>query len=120
MGDGVGPLQLLSTTGAALVPRLPDKLGSLDVPIPFNPGNSKLDPLALQTEDGAIHFNGFLPDLVSPRIVRPVGRSGSVFHATTSTITGDLLVPAANTSANQGLGEWPVRCSRSRTARRRR
>lgn len=106
MGDGVGPLQLLSTTGAALVPRLPDKLGSLDVPLPFNPGNAKLDPLALQTEDGAIHFNGFLPDLVSPRVVRPVGRSGTVFEATPTTITGELLVPAAVTAANGGLGEW--------------
>ena len=106
MGDGVGPLQLLSATGSALVARLPDKLGSLDVPLPFNPGNSKLDPLALQTEDGAIHFNGFLPDLTSPRIVRPVALTGTVFDASQASITGELLTPAANTAANQGQGEW--------------
>jgi hypothetical protein len=106
MGDGVGPLQLLSATGSALVARLPDKLGSLDVPLPFNPGNSKLDPLALQTEDGAIHFNGFLPDLTSPRIVRPVALTGTVFDASQTSITGALLTPAANTAANQGQGEW--------------
>jgi hypothetical protein len=88
------------------VPRQPDHLGSLQVPLPFNPGNSKLDPLALQTDAGPIHFNGFLPDLIAPRIVRPVVRSGTVFDASETSITGGLLDPPANTAANQGDGEW--------------
>src|SRR5262245_10067935 len=55
---GAGLLQ--STEGLELVAR-PDKLGTSLQPLPFNPGNKQLDAIVLQTEAGAVSFNGFLP-----------------------------------------------------------
>lgn len=110
MGDGVGTGPLLSLQGDTLVPRLPDRLGTLSVPFPFNPGNSQLDPLAQQTESGTISFNGFLPDLKAPRIIRPVVLSGTVdingVDFIGLSIRGTALAIPANTVANGGDGEW--------------
>ncbi len=110
---GVGSGKLLSTTGLALVPR-EDKLGSVGLPIPVNPGNSSLDAIVLQTESGVVSFNGFLPDLTAPRLIRPVAQDGFIdivgFASEAGQqiieITGAPLLQAPNVLANGGLGEW--------------
>jgi len=110
---GVGVGQLHSTGGLALIPRA-DKLGTVEVPLPFNPGNSSLDAIVLQTETGVVTFNGFLPDLTAPRLIRPIEALDiidaigltSVDGKPVIEITGAPLVPAANVLANGGLGEW--------------
>jgi len=112
-GIGVGSGVLTSESGLALVPR-PDKLGTLAVPLPFDPGNSSLDAVVLQTETGVVSFNGYLPDLTPPRIIRPVEQTDTIsLIGTTSVgadqiieITGAPLSPPANVLANGGLGEW--------------
>jgi len=106
----LGAGELTSTTGLTLVDR-PDLLGTSAQPLPFNPGNSELDAVVLQTENGAITFNGFLPDLTPPRIIRPVQASGSVASTGLSgdgliEITGAPLAISSNVIANGGLGEW--------------
>lgn len=97
-----------------------DRLGAEDQPLPFNPGNAFLDAILLQTEAGAEGFNGFLPDLAAPRIVRPVSFPAPPLPAgAISTITSvptpdglavqieDLTPPSLpNITANAGLGEW--------------
>ncbi|HEX5009103.1 MAG TPA: hypothetical protein VFY71_01785 [Planctomycetota bacterium] len=106
MGAGL----LHSTEGLELVAR-PDKLGTSLQPLPFNPGNKQLDAIVLQTETGAVGFNGFLPDLTPPRIIRPVTASGSVAATGMSAdglleIIGAPLATPSNLAANGGLGEW--------------
>src|SRR5262245_46055395 len=110
--DG-GPFLLKATSGQALVER-PDHLGSVAKPLPFNPGNSALDAIVLQSTGGLVKFNGFLPDLSAPRIIRPVEASGTIdalnFVAdgpgTFVEITGAPLATPSNTVANGGKGEW--------------
>lgn len=58
--------QILSARG--------DLLGTPTKPVGFNPGNSKLDFISY----GEISFNGFLPDLSPPRIIREYDVSGTV------------------------------------------
>ncbi|HZM01069.1 MAG TPA: hypothetical protein VFD43_12545, partial [Planctomycetota bacterium] len=109
MGTGVGLVPFLSTSGQELVPRLPDHLGTLDVPLPVNPGNSELDPLALQTDAGVIHFNGFLPDLAAPRIVRPVVLTGTVDTGGVLgpfAVRGTALAIPAVPAEDEFAGEW--------------
>jgi hypothetical protein len=109
----VGSGQLKSTDGLALVPR-PDKLGSPLKPLPFNPGNSLLDAIVQQTETGVVTFNGFLPDLTAPRVIRPVELTDTIDSIAFTTIlgqqvieiTGAVLPTPANVLANGGLGEW--------------
>jgi hypothetical protein len=101
---------LASETAEDLVAR-PDGLGTSAEPLPFNPGNPELDAIVLQTESGAIGFNGFLPDLTAPRIIRQVEAAG-VIEAIGSApggllaITGEPLAVPANVTANGGVGEW--------------
>ncbi len=110
-GTGTAPLR--TTTGQVLVDR-PDQLGTLGVPLPFNPGNSKLDAIVLESETGTIRFNGFLPDLTSPRLIRPVQLTDTIdeIHLVPSgadllvEITGAVLPAPANVAANGGAGEW--------------
>ncbi len=106
----MGAGSLASTTGLPLVDR-PDQLGTSAEPLPFNPGNAQLDAIVLQTETGAITFNGFLPDLTPPRIIRPVQLAGSVSATGVAAdgllqITGAALAAPSNVLANDGLGEW--------------
>ena len=96
---------LVSASGKALTQR-PDKLGSPSMPLPFNPGNSQLDAIVLQTEAGKVGFNGFLPDLTSPRLVRPVTLTGTVASVFGSELRDDTLPSPPNVLANQGAGEW--------------
>jgi len=110
---GVGASVMSSVSGLPLVPR-PDKLGTVAVPLPINPGNSGLDAIVLQTETGPVSFNGYLPDLTPPRIIRPVEKTGTVSTIGFTSIggqqiieiTGAPLSPPANVVANGGLGEW--------------
>ncbi len=101
---------LASASGESLVDR-PDGLGTSAEPLPFNPGNSVLDAIVLQTESGAIGFNGFLPDLTAPRIIRQVDVAGVIESIGSApggllAITGEPLAVPANVTANGGLGEW--------------
>lgn len=101
----LGQAVFSSTSGKSLVNRT-DKLGSSVLPLPFNPGNSQLDAIVLQTEAGKIGFNGFLPDLTPPRIVRPVKLSSQVTSILGNEMrVGGLLTPP-NVTANGGAGEW--------------
>ncbi len=108
-GSGVGVGTLASADGRLVVPRA-DRLGSLARPFPFNPGNSAFDAVVLQGGDDTVGFNGFLPDLTPPRIVRRVTRDGTVTALSTSggalEVRDDDLVPAPVTAANGGAGEW--------------
>ncbi len=109
MGSGVGAGALVSDTGLPFKTR-PDKLGSTFRPFPMNPGNAALDAIILQTDTGKVTFNGFLPDVTSPRIVRPVEASGVL--ASFGSVGGQVelrdstLGVLPNVSANAGLGEW--------------
>jgi len=103
LGGGFGDLAALD--GTLYEDRL-DGLGSVNEPLPFNPGNSSLDAIVLQTDDGQVSFNGFLPDLTRPRIVRPVTISGTIANIIGDNILDNTLVPLPNVTANAGAGEW--------------
>jgi hypothetical protein len=109
LGPGVG-VGLLKSTGAVPISTRTDKLGAEVRPVPINPGNGFLDAIVLQTDNGIVNFNGFLPDLSSPRIIRPVIQAGFITNITSSggqlEIRDSSLVVLPNTSANGGLGEW--------------
>ena len=90
--------------------RREDRLGSPNVPIGLNPGNEVLDFIAqnelVPTNES---FNGFLPDLSAPRMVR----EHSVEHIFDSAAGDDagntsLTIASANFSgrAQNGRGEW--------------
>jgi hypothetical protein len=117
--DSVGWLRVLTDLGAGLLQssagltlvNRPDKLGTSLQPLPFNPGNPELDAIVLQTEAGAVGFNGFLPDLTPPRIIRPVVAVGAVASTGTSLdglqqVVGEPLATPSNLAANGGQGEW--------------
>ncbi|MEW6742643.1 MAG: hypothetical protein AB1486_07775 [Planctomycetota bacterium] len=98
--------------GESLRPR-PDNLGDTQVPIGFNPGNTALDFIARNNLfPWGRGFNGFLPDLHAPRVVREHTRSGTL-----SLDAGDEVGPTSiflhdvefNTTANGGNGEWAGR-----------
>lgn len=102
---GVGAGALTSADGVLYSDR-PDGLGTEAEPLPFNPGNAQLDAIVLQTDDGQITFNGFLPDLSTPRIIRPVTSSGVLTNIVGTTLEDDQLVSLPNVAANGGDGEW--------------
>jgi hypothetical protein len=83
-----------------------DKLGTSPKAIPFNPGNGLLDPVVLQTGAGVVGFNGFLPDLTAPRIVRPVLLEGTVAGVLGGELRDTSLPSSPNVAANGGDGEW--------------
>lgn len=78
-----------------------DLLGSPLKPIGFNPGNSGLDFFNY----GEGSFNGFLPDISPPRIIREV-KDGGTAGAGSGTL--QLVDPTKSfvTAANGGSGEW--------------
>jgi len=109
---GLAPL--VSKDGKTLVARA-DGLGTSDEPLPLNPGNGFIDAVKLQTDDETVSFNGFLPDLTAPRVIRSVEASGTVTGLDTAVVGPDLFVEVEddtllsdppNTEANDGLGEW--------------
>jgi hypothetical protein len=104
---GVGAAPVKSTGGQTLLPR-DDLLATSSVPFPINTGNAGFDAIVLQTSDGPIGFNGFLPDLTPPRIIRPVALEGTVTDVDPFLldITGDDAPVTPNELANEGLGEW--------------
>ncbi len=100
---GTGERVLESTAGLRLGARA-DSLGTPMKPVAFNSGNRYLDFVSF----AELSFNGFLPDLSPPRIVRPVGDDGiigSVGPGGGSIVVGD---PDAdfNSAANNGEGEY--------------
>ncbi|MFT7465158.1 MAG: hypothetical protein ACI9EF_003522, partial [Pseudohongiellaceae bacterium] len=102
---GVGFGDLASAAGVDFSDRT-DELGTVADPLAFNPGNSSLDAIVLQTDDGQITFNGFLPDLTEPRLVRPVVAAGTISSLIGDTVLDDSLLPLPSESANNGAGEW--------------
>jgi len=96
---GTSPNTVRSTKSNELAVRK-DLLGSPVKPIGTNPGNRHLDFIATE-----ISFNGFLPDLSAPRIIRDVNDTGSVGAGSSSTA---IIDPSKNfvTAANNGFGEW--------------
>lgn len=106
---GVGTGTLASTDAVAF-----KKTPELDGLLPFNPGNGLLDAVLLQTETGAEGFNGFLPDVTAPRIVREVNLSGTLSaidaaatpDGPTFELSDGTLPVLPNVLANGGLGEW--------------
>jgi len=100
---GTGPNVVESAAGLELGGRA-DGLGTLAKPVGFNPGNNYLDFISF----GDLTFNGFLPDLVAPRIIREVRGEGvvdSVGFAGSSIEIGDSAA-TYNVTANGGDGEW--------------
>jgi hypothetical protein len=78
-----------------------DLLGSPMKPVGFNPGNASLDFMNY----GSMSFNGCLPDVTPPRIIREVGAGG-----TAGAGSGPLVLTDPGKSfvieANKGQGEW--------------
>lgn len=86
-----------------------DLYGTPLKPIGFNPGNSQLDFL----EYGEISFNGFLPDVTAPRIIREVRYPKDKTTYGEVALGSDLSViydndgsHSFNVEANGGKGEW--------------
>ena len=104
-----GGAVIQSTQGATLGSRV-DKLGDVDTPIGFNPGNRVLDFISqnqlIPTGDS---FNGFLPDISPPRIIRTHTYSKTLAFGAGDSSTSSSLTDAAasfSTDAKSGLGEW--------------
>jgi len=104
-----GAAVLRSTRGALLGART-DLLGEPATPIGINPGNRVLDFIALnQLIPSNETFNGFLPDLSIPRVVREHrdertfdSSGGDVANVASITFAGATFASAAR----QGAGEW--------------
>lgn len=101
IGTNVNVLE--SSAGLQLGARA-DSLGTPQNPVRFNPGNRNLDFVSF----GDLSFNGFLPDLAAPRIVREVSDTGTVTGVIFSNGYVEIEDSAAdfNTTANSGDGEW--------------
>ncbi len=104
-----GGAVIQSTQGATLGSRV-DKLGDVNTPIGFNPGNRVLDFISqnqlIPTGDS---FNGFLPDISPPRIIRTHTYSKTLAFGAGDSSTSSSLTDAAasfSTDAKSGLGEW--------------
>jgi len=97
---GTGPHCIRSFQSTELACR-EDYLGSPVNPIGFNPGNALLDFIKYKD----FLFNGFLPDLSSPRIMREVRDAGVVDTGSDYSTIVDLS-KNFNVLANQGKGEW--------------
>jgi hypothetical protein len=97
--------QLLDSQGQSLL--LPkNHPGSAAKPLLFQPGNSLLDAIVLQTDDAVLGFNGFLPDLDPPRIVRSITVAGTITALSALSVDDDTQVVLPSAAANAGLGEW--------------
>jgi len=105
----IGASVLTSSRGANLGSRS-DHLGDVATPIGFNPGNRVLDFIAQnQLIPTGETFNGFLPDIAPPRVVRTHAYSKALAFGAgdgaTSTRIDDLTANFSATARN-GLGEW--------------
>jgi len=105
---GTASFTIMSTDKRVLGART-DLYGTPLKPIGFNPGNSQLDFM----EYGDISFNGFLPDVTAPRIIRQVrypadiNAMGEVGEGSTSLVIYDNDDNSSfNVDANNGKGEW--------------
>ncbi|MFT7462462.1 MAG: hypothetical protein ACI9EF_000802 [Pseudohongiellaceae bacterium] len=96
---------LRTTSGQELI--LPiDQPGSPGVPLWFQPGNSGLDAVVLQTDGDQISFNGFLPDLTPPRITRSVSATGTISDLSALSVSDNTLIDLPSNLANNGNGTW--------------
>ena len=105
-------LNVVASTDSKVLSARDDLFGTPVKPIGFNPGNSRLDFIAF----GDVSFNGFLPDLSPPRIIREVRYEGTVGDGSNLlTIVDPDLDPlydpdhpelSFNDLANGGAGEW--------------
>ncbi|MEW6747590.1 MAG: hypothetical protein AB1486_33075 [Planctomycetota bacterium] len=88
----------------------PDGLGDPKTPIGFNPGNSALD--FIQVNDllpSSERFNGFLPDRLSPRVIRLHELEGTLSFAAGDFATENSIFihdASFDVKANHGFGEW--------------
>jgi len=104
-----GAAVLRSKNGALLGARS-DLLGEPTTPIGINPGNRVLDFIALnQLIPSNETFNGFLPDLSIPRIVRE-HRDDRTFDSSGGDVAAVSSITFAaatfSSAARQGAGEW--------------
>jgi hypothetical protein len=104
-----GAAVIASTRGGTLGPRR-DHLADPATPIGFNPGNRVLDFIAqnhlIPTGET---FNGFLPDIAPPRILRTYAYSKALDFASGDAATSSTITDSAatfSTTARNGLGEW--------------
>jgi hypothetical protein len=104
-----GGAVLQSMHGATLGSRS-DKLGDEIHPIGFNPGNRVLDFISQnQLIPTGESYNGFLPDITPPRIIRTFTYSKVLSFAAGDGSSSSSLTDAAasfSTDAKAGLGEW--------------
>ncbi|MFO0981609.1 MAG: hypothetical protein U1E76_07620, partial [Planctomycetota bacterium] len=98
-----------SGTGEALSARA-DGLGTSSTPIGLNPGNAVLD--FVEQNDlfpSNLTFNGFLPDVTAPRIVRDYFVKGTIDLGAGDSFSTNSITDVAQSfsaAANQGKGEW--------------
>jgi hypothetical protein len=104
-----GAATIVSTRGATLG-RRHDGIGEPATPVGFNPGNRVLDFIAqnhlIPTGET---FNGFLPDIAPPRILRTHAYSKALDFASGDAATATTITDAAatfSTTARNGQGEW--------------
>ncbi|MEW6742567.1 MAG: hypothetical protein AB1486_07395 [Planctomycetota bacterium] len=90
-----------------------DGLGDPQSPIGFNPGNAELDFISSKNLFPSTRtFNGFLPDVNAPRIVREFGVSGTFTPSAGDSVSSNSMTlhdAVFDTAANGGLGEWANR-----------
>lgn len=102
---GTGPNVLMSGSNESLGARI-DDLGTVLKPVGFNPGNRYLDFISF----GDMTFNGFLPDLTAPRLIRevrtPEGHTVNTVAPSGSYVEITDLAATFNVTANGGQGEW--------------
>jgi hypothetical protein len=99
---GTGKNVVQAADGQALSAR-GDLLGSPTKPVGFNPGNSRLDFINY----GEVSFNGFLPDLSPPRIIRGHDDTGTASAGSTQMILVDDTKDFVAADQSIGyLGEW--------------
>jgi hypothetical protein len=103
-----GPV--LRSTGDSFLGSRADHLGDVTTPIGINPGNVVLDFIAQnQLIPSNETFNGFLPDISDPRIVR-THRLDLTLNFGAGDSAGSSFVDFVNSSfstiARKGLGEW--------------
>ena len=100
---GTGDYLLESAAGLRLGARS-DSLGTPMKPVTFNTGNRYLDFVSF----AGLSFNGFLPDLSPPRIIRGVRHDGVIggIESGGGSILIEDLDADFNLSANNGEGEW--------------
>ncbi len=101
---------VLRSMGGATLGSRKDKMGDPSTPIGFNPGNRVLDFIAqdqlIPTDET---YNGFLPDITPPRVIRTYTYSKTLAFGSGDSSTSSSLTDAAasfSTHARGGLGEW--------------